>query len=89
MIKMLQYKMYPAGELAVLRQLLFMQSNKTYPDFSPKLNLIGVSVKNLKCIFVESSIITHACNEDRTVADLESVREFQLTPLRVQIVSFS
>ena len=23
MIKMLQYKMYPAGELAVLRQLLF------------------------------------------------------------------
>ena len=25
MIKMLQYKMYPAGELAVLRQLLFFQ----------------------------------------------------------------
>ena len=24
MIKMLQYKMYPAGELAVLRQLLFL-----------------------------------------------------------------
>ena len=25
MIKMLQYKMYPAGELAVLRQLLFLE----------------------------------------------------------------
>ena len=27
MIKMLQYKMYPAGELAVLRQLLLSQSD--------------------------------------------------------------
>ena len=30
MIKMLQYKMYPAGELAVLRQLLFFFCSKTF-----------------------------------------------------------
>ena len=30
MIKMLQYKMYPAGELAVLRQLLLIFLLKTY-----------------------------------------------------------
>ena len=32
MIKMLQYKMYPAGELAVLRQLLFQNGGKNRFD---------------------------------------------------------
>ena len=34
MIKMLQYKMYPAGELAVLRQLLLLLSTCTLQHFS-------------------------------------------------------
>ena len=34
MIKMLQYKMYPAGELAVLRQLLFICMSELYYLFT-------------------------------------------------------
>ena len=30
MIKMLQYKLYPAGELAVLRQLLFLDAGDAF-----------------------------------------------------------
>ena len=38
MIKMLQYKMYPAGELAVLRQLLLSLANSSKLE---RFSLIG------------------------------------------------
>ena len=38
MIKMLQYKMYPAGELAVLRQLLFAEwSSAIWAELSSEI----------------------------------------------------
>ena len=51
MIKMLQYKMYPAGELAVLRQLLF------YPESVFK-NLMHVIDRNTKIRIEIAKIIS-------------------------------
>ena len=40
MIKMLQYKMYPAGELAVLRQLLFVKKLSITEQISESLEIV-------------------------------------------------
>ena len=41
MIKMLQYKMYPAGELAVLRQLLFFMRLRSNTSFESHLKSVA------------------------------------------------
>ena len=65
MIKMLQYKMYPAGELTVLRQLLFhflwckksiyaMQKIWSYWLFVWRQGFVNISMTLMACIFAQS-----------------------------------